>query len=88
MSCQAPGLQMSWAEQPPVWRASQRVPAAAIRATSRIKLSCLLLQWWKMVWLPRKSGAGFSGGWRGFSLDHVSLLAWLLVWLDQQHLLF
>ncbi|KAI3426164.1 hypothetical protein D9Q98_008541 [Chlorella vulgaris] len=27
-------------------------------------------KWWKMVWLPRKSGAGFSGGWRGFSLDH------------------
>jgi hypothetical protein len=59
-----------------------------LRYVKRAGSRCLLLQWWKMVWLPRKSGAGFSGGWRGFSLDHVSLLAWLLACLDQQHLQF
>ena len=25
---------------------------------------------WKVVWLPRPSGAGFSGGWRGFAIDN------------------
>ena len=27
---------------------------------------------WDVVWLPRAGdGAGFSGGWRGFAIDHV-----------------
>lgn len=27
---------------------------------------------WECVWLPRAgAGAGLSGGWRGFSIDHV-----------------
>jgi hypothetical protein len=24
---------------------------------------------WNCIWLPRKTGAGFSGGWRGFAID-------------------
>ena len=24
---------------------------------------------WNCIWLPRKAGAGFSGGWRGFAID-------------------
>ncbi len=26
---------------------------------------------WTVVWLPRPSGAGFSGNWRGFATDMV-----------------
>ena len=26
---------------------------------------------WDVVWLPRKSGAGLSGGWRTFAIDVV-----------------
>lgn len=33
---------------------------------------------WPVTWLPRvERGTGLSGGWRGFSLDHVRLAgAW------------
>ena len=24
---------------------------------------------WEVIWLPRPSGAGLSGGWRGFAID-------------------
>lgn len=31
---------------------------------------------WDVVWLPRAGdGAGFSGGWRGFAVDHVRVAA-------------
>lgn len=26
---------------------------------------------WHVTWLPRPSGAGFSGMWRGFAIDMV-----------------
>ena len=31
---------------------------------------------WDVVWLPRAGdGAGFSGGWRSFAIDHVRVAA-------------
>ena len=30
---------------------------------------------WSVVYLPRKSGSGLSGGWIHFAIDHVSLVA-------------